>query len=139
MYPWQFFWAPQLHLPWSGNVAQRITSNTDWFSDLIEPGAGDPLIEEKAFQIASYGKQLGIITEVLLDLSDQLEPKTPEARKALNQLKQINQEIGEVKSNINRDLLDELVKNAAELKKRDPEKYREFQQRLEITNQESSS
>ena len=63
-------WSPEIHLPWSGEVKQRIDSN--WFADWIQPGLGDPAIEEKAFtKVASYGKQLGLITDVLLALVDQ--------------------------------------------------------------------
>ena len=69
MFPWLWHWAPQVHLPWSGDVAQRIAPATHWFFQGIQPGAGHPRIEEEAFDVASYGKQLGLITELLLDLS----------------------------------------------------------------------
>ena len=49
MYPWLCFWAPQIHFPLSGSLAQNIEPNTTWFSDLIKPPAGDARIEEKAF------------------------------------------------------------------------------------------
>lgn len=63
-------WSPEIHLPWSGEVKQRIDST--WFTHWITPGLGDPSVEEKAFtKVASYGKQLGLITEVLLALVDQ--------------------------------------------------------------------
>jgi hypothetical protein len=67
VYPWLWFWAPQLHFPFSGNVAQRIEPDTRWFFQGIDPSAGDPHIEEKAFAVASYGRQLGLITEVLIE------------------------------------------------------------------------
>ena len=70
MYPWLWFWAPQLHLPWSGNVAQRIDPNTRWFFQGIDPSAGDADIEEKAFSVASYGRQLGLITEILIEVAE---------------------------------------------------------------------
>ena len=66
MHPWLWFWAPQIHFPWSGSLAQNIAPNTSWFSDLIQPGAGNARIEAQAFATASYGKQLGLITDVLL-------------------------------------------------------------------------
>lgn len=138
MYPWKIFWAPQFYFPWSGDVAQRIAPNTEWFTDLIKPEAGDPQIEEKAFGVASYGKQLGIIAEILLDLADQVEPKTDEAKRALGQLKKISSEINAIKNSVNRDILDELISNISTLKKRNPEKYREFQQRLDALSQDQS-
>ena len=52
MYPWLWFWAPQLHLPWSGNVAQQIEPITHWFFQGIPAGAGNPTIEERAFRVS---------------------------------------------------------------------------------------
>ena len=87
MYPWLWFWAPQVHLPWSGDVAQRIDPTTHWFFQGIRPGAGHARIEEQAFDVASYGKQLGLISELLLDLTEPgqnaLPPKAAEARREL--------------------------------------------------------
>jgi hypothetical protein len=48
VYRWLWFWAPQLHFPWSGNVAQRIEPTTRWFFQGIDPSAGDADIEENA-------------------------------------------------------------------------------------------
>jgi hypothetical protein len=67
MFPWLWFFAPQVHYPWSGSVAQQIAPDTDWFFGSIRPGAGDARIEQQAFAVASYGKQLGLITEVLTE------------------------------------------------------------------------
>ena len=97
MFPWFWFWAPQLHLPWSGNVAQRIEPDTRWFFDGIRPGAGDPDIEEKAFSVASYGKQLGLITEVLIDLAERADTTSVEAATSLQRLKRIRDQIEQVK------------------------------------------
>ena len=71
MFPWLWYWAPQVHFPWSGRVAQQIAPDTHWFFGGIRPGAGDARIEEQAFGVASYGKQLGLITEVLLALAQE--------------------------------------------------------------------
>jgi hypothetical protein len=68
MFPWLIFWAPQLHFPFSGSVAQQIDPN--WFFGAINPAAGDARIEKQAFEVASYGRQLGLITEVLIELAD---------------------------------------------------------------------
>jgi hypothetical protein len=90
MYPWLWFWAPQVHLPWSGDVAQRIDPTTHWFFQGIRPGSGHARIEEQAFDVASYGKQLGLISELLLDLTepgqDALPPKAAEARRELQRI-----------------------------------------------------
>lgn len=75
MYPWLFLWAPQLQLPFSGDVAQRIEPRTQWFFDGIDTASGDPVIERKAFEVATYGRQLGLITELLLDMAAQTPPR----------------------------------------------------------------
>jgi hypothetical protein len=54
--------------PLSGNVIQDIAPETYWFSPTVELNiAGDPRIEADVVRnVASYGKQLGILTEALL-------------------------------------------------------------------------
>jgi hypothetical protein len=99
MYPWLFFWAPQVHFPWSGNVSQDIEPNTTWFADMIRPGAGNARIEEKAFGVASYGKQLGHLTDLLIELAAQ--PGTslsPDGMKTLSSLREIRQSIEAIKT-----------------------------------------
>ena len=97
MNPWQVFWAPQLHLPFGGNVAQRIEPNVNWFFDSIASAAGDSKIERKAFEVASYGRQLGLITELLLDITKQTPPKTPEGEEALTRIAEIRDKIEALK------------------------------------------
>jgi hypothetical protein len=99
MFPWLWFWAPQVHLPWSGDVAQRIAPSTHWFFQGIRPGAGHPRIEEEAFDVASYGKQLGLITELLLDLSRRSgNAPSPEAAEARDKLAEIARRIEAIKA-----------------------------------------
>ena len=52
--------------PWSGNVAQRITA--PWFSPSLTVNyAGDPAVEDRVVtEVASYGKQLGWLTEIVI-------------------------------------------------------------------------
>jgi hypothetical protein len=88
MFPWLWFWSPTLHLPFSGSVAQRIEPDTTWFFAGIPAKAGNGAIEQKAFEIASYGSQIGWLTEVLLAAqgSDAVPPaKASEARAKLTQ------------------------------------------------------
>jgi hypothetical protein len=97
MFPWLWLFAPQVHLPWSGSVAQQIAPDTHWFFSGISPGAGDARIEEKAFAVASYGKQLGLITEVLLELA-RASPKTSATTKeSISKLEEIRAEIERIK------------------------------------------
>lgn len=130
MYPWTFFWAPRFEFPWSGDVAQRIQPRTNWFSDTIKPGAGDPRIEEQAVGVASYGKQLGIITEVLIGIAEQMGPQSSEIEKSLRRLKEIESKINGIKNDVNVDLFEEIVARAARLQSHDPKKFRELHHRL---------
>jgi hypothetical protein len=98
MVPWLWFWAPQVHFPWSGSVAQHIAPDTHWFFGGIPPGAGDARIEEKAFAVASYGKQLGLITEVLLELAEQAPKASANARTSIAKLKKIQAAIEDIKA-----------------------------------------
>ncbi len=97
MYPWLWFWTPQFHFPFSGSLAQNIEPNTSWFSDLIKPAAGNASIEQKAFGVASYGKQLGQITDVLLELVKSVPVTSPEASQSLASLRKIKAEIDAIK------------------------------------------
>jgi hypothetical protein len=93
MFPWLWLFAPQVHLPWSGSVAQHIAPDTDWFFAGIPAAAGDARIERQAFEVASYGRQLGLLTEVLLDLAAQTPPRSAQARASLGRLHAIRAEI----------------------------------------------
>ncbi len=98
MFPWLWLFAPQVHFPWSGSVAQQIAPDTHWFFSGIRPGAGDARIEEQAFAVASYGKQLGLITEVLLALTQESPPVSAQARESIEKLKVIQGEIERLKT-----------------------------------------
>jgi hypothetical protein len=96
MYPWIWFWAPQVHFPLGGDVTQRIDPVAQ-FLQAIPASAGDASVEEQAFGIASYGKQLGWITDVLLDVAKAAPPASAAAKKSLRQLKQAAGRIDTVK------------------------------------------
>mgnify|MGYP003494737106 CR=1 FL=1 len=97
MFPWLWFFAPQVHLPWSGSVAQQIAPDTHWFFSGIAPSAGDARIEEQAFAVASYGKQLGLITEVLLELAQESPKASAAAADSIAKLERIRAEIERIK------------------------------------------
>lgn len=65
MFPMLWLWSPRIYLPWSGSVKQDL--ELDHFFDAIPAAAGDGAIEGAAFRRASYGRQLGWLTEVLLE------------------------------------------------------------------------
>jgi hypothetical protein len=130
MNPWFFFWAPQLTMPFGGSVAQRIEPDTNWFFDGIRPGAGDPRIERKAFDVASYGRQLGLIAEVLADVTAQTPPKTAKGQKALKRLREIQLRIEQVKEHDAIDVLEQIDSLLERLKKTHPERLAAARQRI---------
>ena len=130
MYPWLWFWAPQLHFPWSGSVSQKIEPNTTWFSDLIKPGAGNARIEEQAFSIASYGKQLGLLTDVLIEIAEQSKGLSPEASKALDSLRQIKTSIEAIKGVEYEASVLRLAAEVQSIRSRGGEEYKNLARRL---------
>ncbi|MEO8655993.1 MAG: hypothetical protein ABI409_17845 [Ramlibacter sp.] len=97
MYPWLWFWAPQFHFPFSGSVAQRIEPDTRWFFEGIRPEAGNGDVEQQIFDVASYGRQLGLITEVLLSQASPGTIDADQAAKSLGQLGGVYRDVEDVK------------------------------------------
>ncbi|SEA06011.1 hypothetical protein [Variovorax sp. YR216] len=106
MFPWLWFWSPVFHLPFSGSVAQQIEPDTNWFFAGIPSSAGNGLLEKKAFDVASYGRQLGWITEVLLAAkgSDAIAPG--DAEDSLRKLEAAYLKIEAVKEESRAELVD---------------------------------
>lgn len=129
MFPWLWFWAPQLHFPWSGSVAQSI--DPDVFFGTIQPGAGNPRIESRAVSsVASYGKQLGLITEVLLALAEGNPAVKDKAARSLGKLKDIQDRIEQIKdSEYECEIwrIEELIRSA---RQREGDRYKELVERL---------
>lgn len=150
MFPWLMIWAPQLHFPFSGSVAQQIDPN--WFFGAISPAAGDAQIEKEAWQVASYGRQLGLITEVLIALAEQSAPPkaaakaqaagvlpddgaappvTPaQAAESLARLKKIRGRIEALKSREQGNLLPDIEAQLSALRKSDPRAHARLSRRL---------
>jgi hypothetical protein len=130
MFPWFWFFAPQIHFPWSGSVAQQIAPETDWFFTGIAPGAGDAQIERRAFAVATYGKQLGLITEVLLDLAQQVAPTSPKARESVARLAAIRAEIDNLKDAEYDRLAEALVEQLRQLQRSGGDRAKALEARL---------
>lgn len=134
MFPWLFVFAPQWQLPFSGSVAQRIDPQTHWFFDGIDASAGDGRIERQAFEVATYGRQLGLLTEVLVDLAEQVPPQSEAASKSLKRLKTIQVEIEKIKTNDAATLVRDVEQALDRLRKHHPAEFerlgRRVQQRL---------
>lgn len=99
MLPWFWFWAPQWHFPFGGSVAQNIAPDTDWFFGSIRPQAGDGATEQRIHEgVASYGRQLGLLSEVLLSIAGDESIPPEQARTSLARLKEIRQEVEALKA-----------------------------------------
>lgn len=138
MFPWLIFYAPQWQFPFSGSVAQRIEPQTQWFFDAIDPGAGNGRIERQAFEVASYGRQLGLLAEVLVDLAEQLPPRGTEAGESLQRIKDIQSQIEAIKVRDAASLVSEVERALDQLHRHHPEAFQRLrgriQQRLAATD-----
>jgi len=97
MFPWFWFWAPQVRLPFSGDVAQDIDPRLDGFFAGIKPEAGNARIEARAFEVASYGDQLGVITRLLIEMAERQPAKAQAASEPLRELRDIRDRIEVIK------------------------------------------
>jgi hypothetical protein len=97
MFPWFWLWAPQLRLPFSGDVAQEIEPRLDWFFAGIKPQAGNARIEARAFDVATYGDQLGVITRLLIELAERQPAEVQAASAPLKELRGIRDRIEAIK------------------------------------------
>lgn len=99
------FW--MFRMPLSGDVSQRITA--PWFSPSLTVNyAGDPVVEDRVVtEVASYGRQIGWLSEVVLALAKNETPPSD----ALNRLKEAAEKIEAIKTKVHRSSLD--VANAA--------------------------
>lgn len=138
MFPWLWFWSPQLHFPLSGSVAQRIEPNTNWFFDSIAPQAGNGRIERKAFEVASYGRQLGLITEVLIDLAQRDPPRTAAARESLERLQAIRAAIERIKDD-EADALAREIEDRLQRLRRNQAAFERVAERLRLALSEGSA
>ncbi|WP_413111248.1 hypothetical protein [Thaumasiovibrio sp. DFM-14] len=88
MHPWYLWWQRTLNYPLSGNVNQDF----QYLSPTYEFNfAGNKEIERKAIcEVASYGKQLGILSDVLIELCDKQKHHSETTEKLHLMVKEIN-------------------------------------------------
>ena len=130
MNPWQWSWAPEIHLPLSGAVAQQIEPNTNWFFGAIAPSAGSARIEKRAFDIASYGRQLGLINRVLIALAEQPGTLPAAAAEPLARLKAIQDRIDQIKVEESQATADQIERQIQDLKTRNATEFAALAARL---------
>ncbi len=114
------FW--MFRLPLSGAVNQRITA--PWFSPSLTVNyAGDPAIEDRVVtEVASYGKQLGWLNEIVLALAK----KRSVPQETLNRLEKAVQEIETIKKEVQPSALDAANNALDQLKREQPDRYAEL-------------
>lgn len=95
MFPWFWVWAPRFEYPLSGNVSQDIM--TRWFSQIPER-AGDATTERAIFEDTSYGRQLGLLIEVLAARLENSPIDPAKAVEAERQLKDLYRRIEAIKA-----------------------------------------
>jgi hypothetical protein len=105
--------------PWSGDVAQRITA--PWFSPSLTVNyAGNPEVEDRVVtEVASYGKQLGWLTEIVIALAER--QTLPE--ETLRRLEKATKDIDAIKKQVRASAV-EAANNALDrLERDDPAQY----------------
>jgi hypothetical protein len=121
MIPWYWIWSPNLHFPWSGSVVQDNAPDLSWFFGAIRPEAGVGSIEKDVFETASYGKQLGLILDVLLPLVDKDFPPKEKTARALEDLKAVYHQIEQVKTAKKADMEHAAVALLRKIEEADPD------------------
>lgn len=130
MYPWLWLWAPHIEFPLSGDVTQDIEPVANLFSRSTNPEAGNPQIEQKAFEVASYGKQLGLIAEVLIEVAEKTLPEKGNGNDSLQRLKQIRSEIEKIKAVAYDAELDEIERRIKAVRRRGGTQSRALSRKL---------
>ena len=129
MFPW-FWWhiAPKYEFPLSGNVSQDFLM--DAFFSSINPLAGNGLVEKKAFESASYGKQMGLLAEVLLPLAGSDKVNAEKAKQALGKLEKIYTDIETIKDEHRSKQVEEATRVLESLKLSSPQQFEQVMARL---------
>jgi hypothetical protein len=97
---------------------QVVAPNTTWFPTVINY-QGDPVIERRITEeVASFGKQLGIISEALLEIADH------SGQKQIDRLRRIVSDINELKARQHVSLTEATRDSFEALARDDPDRAR---------------
>lgn len=111
---WPFYFTPDVfRSPLSGNVEQDISPLTNWFSPQVELNfCGNKNIEATVIsEVASYGKQLGILTDAVLALAgDNDHPAIQRLSEIAEQIQQVKERCEVNQKNVTKEHLDRLLK-----------------------------
>jgi hypothetical protein len=121
MFPWLFLWTPQFHFPFSGAVKQDIAPSTDAFFGAIAPAAGDGRVEKAIFEQASYGKQIGILSDVIFSLVAADRVTSDDANRARDRFVRLHDDIEKIKGTHRQHRVDAAIAILETLQKTDPD------------------
>jgi hypothetical protein len=108
--------------PFSGDVNQRITAS-GFAPSLTLNYAGNPAVEERVVkEVASYGRQIGWLTEIALALAKNESPPQDTLRRLENACARIET----IKKDYRRTSLEEARVALDRLKRDDPTGYKEL-------------
>src|SRR6476659_9150446 len=95
---------------------QVVAPNTTWFPTVINY-QGDPVIERRITEeVASFGKQLGIISEALLEIADR------SSHEQIDRLRRIVRDVNDLKARQHVSLTEATRNSFEALVKDDPDK-----------------
>jgi hypothetical protein len=119
-YTFDPFW--MFRAPLSGDVSQRITA--PWFSPTVNVNyAGDPVIEDRVVtEVASYGRQLGWLTEIALALAK----NQPPPKETLMRLEKASKDIEAIKQALHHSAFDTATDALDRLERDDPGGYKKL-------------
>ena len=127
MFPWLYYWSPVYHFPFSGGVNQNIEPDFDWFFGRINPSAGHAKIEKRVFEeVGSYGKQLGLISEVLLELAQTQNDKTQLKSQSLERLHALVDQVEAIKAQEHQATKQNLKASLTSFQEQDPEGFEQL-------------
>lgn len=126
MFPWVFNWSPVLHWPLSGPVRQVIAPETDWFFGRIAPKQGNAQIEQRVFEeVASYGRQIGLISELLRELAHNTELSV-DGKESLKRLDEIAERVEGLKTEEHHNLRERLKQELLAFQEQDAEAFEQL-------------
>lgn len=119
MNEWMNPWWWILKSPLSGDLEQSIAPVTQWWSPQLEFNiAGDRQLEAKIIaEIASYGSQLGTLTDAVLELADDRDSE------GLQKLRALAEKIDQEKREYQKAEVDALKDTLIRLKQEDPDGF----------------
>lgn len=123
MFPWLWIWAPQFYFPLSGSVKQDIDPD-------IFLAAGDAEVEQRVLEFASYGRQIGWISELVIDLA-QKDPGLSQSSKPLQKLQILAAKIEDIKEDEARQMAQHIETQLKKLQQGNPHEFAQLSFRLQ--------